>query len=60
MILANIDNATVVSIINLGRSKHTLAMHLMHCLFFLAAFHQFSVREMHVAGRLNMAADALS
>ena len=36
-VLAYTDNAAVVAIVNSGRSKDKLAMHLMRCLFFLMA-----------------------
>ena len=54
------DNAAVVSIVNAGRSKDTLAMHLMRCLSFFMARFAFVVRAEHVPGRDNGAADALS
>ena len=54
------DNAAVVSIVNTGRSKDTLAMHLMRCLSFFMARFAFVVRAEHVPGRDNGAADALS
>ena len=54
------DNAAVVAIINSGRSKGPLAMHLMRSLFFLTAGHSIALRAEHLPGRLNEAADALS
>ena len=54
------DNAAVVSIINSGRSKDELAMHLVRCLAFFAACFEYRVRAIHIPGRENGAADALS
>ena len=54
------DNAAVVSIINSGRSKDQLAMHLMRSLFFFTAQRGCILQAVHVEGRLNIAADALS
>ena len=59
-ILCRSDNAAVVAIINSGRSKDPLAMHLMRSLFFLAAKHSIVFRAEHLPGHLNGAADALS
>ena len=54
------DNAAVVSIVNTGRSKDSLAMHLMRCLSFFMAQFAIIVRAEHLPGRENVAADALS
>ena len=59
-VTAYTDNAAVVSIINSGRSKDLLAMHLMRCLFFITATHNCVVKAIHIQGKLNVAADALS
>ncbi len=54
------DNAAVVAIVNLGRSKVERVMHLMRSLFFfLAKFNVVLVGE-HIPGVENGAADALS
>ena len=54
------DNAAVVAIINSGRSKDKLAMHLLQCLFFFAAeLKSLSVCSTSI-GEYNVAADALS
>ena len=59
-VLFRCDNMAVVAIVNSGRSRDQLAMHLMRCLsFFLAHFNLFTVAE-HIQGRLNVAADSLS
>ena len=53
------DNAAVVSIVNSGRSKDELAMHLVRCLAFFAAYFEYRIRAIHISGRENGAADAL-
>ena len=54
------DNAAAVDILNSGKSKDKLAMHLLHCLFFFSAEWRFTLHATHLAERLNVAADALS
>ena len=54
------DNSVVVAIINGGYSKDVEVMHLMRCLHFLAAHHNFRLSAEHIRGVLNEAADALS
>lgn len=54
------DNAAMMAIVNLGKSKMDQAMHLMQCLpFFLARWNVTLVCS-HLPGSLNGAADALS
>ena len=54
------DNAAVVAIINSGRSKDKLVMHLMRCLSFFGARYNFFYFAVHVPGKDNVAADSLS
>ena len=54
------DNKAVVSVLNKGHAQDVALTHLMWCLAFLAAFHGFHFSSVHVPGRLNEAADALS
>ncbi len=54
------DNAAVVAILRSGTSKHSLAMHLMRCLFFFTAAYQIYLALKHVPGKLNAAADSIS
>ena len=54
------DNEAVVSVLNKGHAQDVALTHLMQCLAFLAAFHGFHFSSVHVPGRLNEAADALS
>ena len=59
-VLCLCDNAAVVAIINTGRSKNEPAMHLLRCLLFIAAHHEFDIFARHLPGACNSAADALS
>ena len=54
------DNAGVVAIVNTGKSQDDLAMHLLRCLFFFTATWEVSIHASHIAGKQNVAADALS
>lgn len=59
-VLCRCDNAAVVALINSGYCKHETAMHLLRCLFFIAAHFDFDIFARHIPGSLNVAADALS
>ena len=54
------DNAAVVSILNSGYSRDKTLMHLLRCLFFMAASFNFWYSASHIPGKLNIAADAIS
>ena len=54
------DNAAVVTILNSGKSRNDLVMHLMRCLFFFLARFNVFLFAVHLLGRENIAADALS
>ena len=54
------DNMAVVSVVNSGRAKDEVLMHLLRCLFFVAAHLHIHIRASHVPGVNNVAADALS
>ena len=54
------DNAAVVAIINSGRSKDALVMHLMRCLFFFQAVFSLSLHAVHLPGKSNVKADCLA
>ena len=54
------DNAAVVAIIQSGRSKHPLVMHLMRSLCLFTARHNVAIIAEHLPGKENGAADALS
>ena len=54
------DHAAVVAVINSGRIKDALVMHLMLCLFFFQAVFSLSLHAVHLLGKVNIAADCLS
>jgi hypothetical protein len=54
------DNMAVVAVVNSGRSRDKTLMHLLRCLFFVAAQKNVQVHACHLPGTLNVAADALS
>ena len=56
----HVDNLAVVAIIRRGTSKDPRLQHLMRCFMFFAALFRFHTTASHVAGRTNVAADALS
>lgn len=61
-VLCRSDNAAVVAAVNSGRSKaqDSTAMHLLRCDFFFAARDGYTLHARHIAGKCNIAADALS
>ena len=59
-ILCSCDNEAVVDIINTGTSKDPTAMGLMRCLYFITAKFNLLISAIHVAGKANGLADALS
>ena len=60
VVLCRCDNAAVVAVINSGKSKDALDMHLMRCLFFFQAVFSLSLHAVHLPGKINVAADCLS
>jgi len=54
------DNAAVVNILRSGWCKNDLAMHLLRSLFFCMATTQVVLEAVHIPGKLNGPADALS
>lgn len=46
--------------VNSGRSQDNTLMHLLQCMFFMAAHFQMYIRATHIPGVVNSAADALS
>ena len=54
------DNMAVVAVIQRKSAKHPLLLHLLHCLYFYAAYFQFFYNTQHVPGVTNVAADSLS
>lgn len=55
-----VDNMAVVSSLSKRRVKCPLLAHLLRCLFFFEAHFGFEHCAEHIAGRLHVAADALS
>ena len=54
------DNMVVVSMINSGRCKDPTLLHLLRCLFFMAAHFSITVKAFHIPGVEIIAADAIS
>ena len=59
-VLARCDNSAVVAIIKSNTSRNTQAANLLRCLAFLAATYQFELQAVHLGGKHNILADALS
>ena len=60
MVQCHCDNMAVVEVVNSGYSKDKDMMHLLRCLFFISEHHHFLVEAVHLPGKVNIAADALS
>lgn len=54
------DNMAVVATLNSRSARHLHLSHLLRCLFFLEAHYDCGHSAGHIAGRSNIAADALS
>ena len=54
------DNMAVVAVVNSGRAKDETLMHLLRCMFFIAAHLNIHIHAAHLPGIENTAADALS
>ena len=54
------DNMAVVAVIQRKLAKHPLLLHLLHCLYFYAAYFPFSYSTHHLPGVTNVAAGSLS
>ena len=54
------DNMGVVAILQKRSARHPVALHLLRCLYFYAAFFRFDYVAHHVPGVVNVAADAIS
>ena len=54
------DNMPVVEVLNSGYSKDKNMIHMLRCLFFISEHHEFLVEAVHLPGKLNEAADAIS
>ena len=60
IVLFKVDNTAVVEAINATFCKDLHLMHLIQLLVFFAAYHNFWFHAVHIAGRDNKLADALS
>ena len=54
------DNEAVVEMLGAGYSKEPNLMHLLRCVFLVAAFNELSLRPMWMPGSNNKVADAIS
>ena len=54
------DNMAVVVVVNSGRAKDRILMHLLRSMFFIAAHWNIHMHATHLPGVENVAADALS
>ena len=59
-VLAHCDNQAVVEVVNAGYSRDPHLMQLLRSLFFVTAHLDISLRAVHIPGRVNIGADALS
>ena len=59
-VLFHSDNMAVVEVVQRKSAKYPLLLHLLRCLYFYAAYFQFSYSACHVPGVTNVAADSLS
>ena len=54
------DNQAVVAVLSSRSCREDHLMHMLRCLFYIEAYHGFSLRCVHVPGASNRVADALS
>ena len=54
------DNMAVVAVVNSGRTKDKTMMHMLRCMFFVAAYHDIQIHATHLPRVENIAADSLS
>ncbi len=59
-VLCKCDNMAVVTVINKGTARDLILMHLIRCLFFYSAHYRFALSAVHLPGKLNSGAGALS
>ena len=59
-IRCNCDNEAVVQVINSRYARDPLLAHMLRCLFFICARYRFTLVAMHIPGKKNVAADAIS
>ena len=49
-----------MAVTNSGYSRVSQIMHMLRCLFFIRAFYQITLHAVHIPGRENELADAIS
>ena len=59
-VLVHCDNQAVVEMVNSGYCRDQGMMQMIRCLFFILAFFEISMQTVHIPGRLNIGADAIS
>ena len=59
-VLAHCDNQAVVEVVNSGYSRDPQLMQLLRSLFFVTAQFEISLRAVHIPGKENTEADAIS
>ena len=59
-VMVHCDNEAAVSVLNSGYSRDPNIMHLLRCLFFIKASYHLSLRVVHIPGKQNVVADAIS
>ena len=59
-VLVHCDNQAVVEVVNSGYCRDQGMMQMIRCLFFILAFFEISMQTVHIPGRLNIGADAIS
>ena len=60
LVTAQCDNMAVVEVVNSGYSKDSALAQLLHVLFFARAQWEVEIKAVHIPGRQNVLADALS
>ena len=58
--LVHCDNQAMVEVINAGSCKDPLLMQHIRCMFFITAYFEIAIRAVHILGRANGGADAIS
>jgi len=59
-VVCDCDNSSVVEVLNNSYSRDPVLMNMGHCPFFLTEHYHLSLEAVHLPGKTNVAADALS
>ena len=59
-VVVHCDNQGAVALVNSGYSRVSQIMQLLRCLFFISAYYQIDLWDVHVPGVENTLADAIS